>query len=262
VTTSQPVPIIRQADVTELAPLVFGFTVDWGPYVAEVEARCRRIAEAGDEPLLVVVAADRYLAWCAVNNCGPNSSTTLHWYAQSRCDEGDAYEVETTVAVPLQTAELDRLAEQISMASLGPEAAGPALDRAQTVAEQLVRAAGAGIPADGWIRVNHPAAPFPAEGRFDTTSLDIGAERSFATDVFELLCSHTTIACLTGGSLSAEQFSRRQLGFVVWTMTSQEIEGLSGPQAADHVTRNPGTVPEGVDPTTAFDAPVELDPLR
>ena len=262
VTTSQPVPIIRETDVAELAPLVFGFPVDWGSYVAEVEARCRRITEAGDEPMLVVVAADRYLAWCAVNNFAPNSSTTLHWYAQSRCDEGDGYEVDTAVGVSLRTAELDRLAEQISLTSSGAGGAGHALDRAQTVAEQLVRAAGERIPADGWIRVDHPGAPDPAGTRFDTTSQDIGAERSFATDVFELICSHTTIVCLTGGSLSAEQFNRRQLGFVIWTMTPQEVEGLTGSQAADYLTRHPGAVPEGAGTTTAFDAPVDLEPLQ
>jgi hypothetical protein len=228
--------------------------------VAEVEARCKKIAEAGDEPLVVVIAADRYLAWCAVNNVGPNSPISLSWYAQYRFDEGDCYEFVSGVDIPLMTAELDALAERISAETFG-ERAEEAIDLAQRLAEQMVRTAGRGIPADGWIRITHVEAPTPAGDHFDAVSLGIDADRSFPSDEFELICAHATITCLTGGSFAAERYQRREIGYIIWKISLQDIEALTSSAAVSFVLAHREAIPDSVDPSRAFDAPTDLEPL-
>ena len=122
-------------------------------------------------------------------------------------------------------------------------------------------AGAAALPADGRLRVRHPGAPAPAEERFDAASAGVGVERSFPADTFELICSPVTIACLTGGSLAAEQFRRRELGCVIWSITPDAVEALTGSGGAAFIARHPDAIPEGIVPSTVFDAPVELEPL-
>ena len=258
---SQAVPIIRQEDLPNLSPMVFGFSLEWRPYVAEIETRCQKIADSGDDPFLVVISSDRYLAWSAVNGIGPNSSATLNWYAQYRLDEGECYELISGVDILLKTAELDLLADRISIASFGLDDARNVLDAAQTIAEQLVRTAGVALPSDGWIRVSHPGAPVPAGEWFDATSLGTVDEQSFPADEFELICSHATIACLVGGSFAAEHFRRGELGYVIWRITPDEVEGLRSSEVADFVAEHPDAIPEDFDKSKSLDAPQELDPL-
>ena len=258
---NQAVPIIRREDLPALGPMVFGFSLEWGPYVAEVEARCQRIAQEGDNPLLVVIAAERYLAWCAVNGAGPNSPVTLSWYAQYQLDEGECYELISGVDILLRTAELDLLADRISVANFGLHAAPVVLDAAQTIGEQLVRTAGEALPADGWIRVSHPGAPDPAGEWFDAVSQGIVDQQSFPADVFELICSHATVTCLIGGSLAAEHFHGDELGYVIWRITPEAVEGLRSTEAADFVAEHPFAIPEGAERSESLDAPKGLEPL-
>ena len=258
---NQAVPIIRQEDLPHLSPVVFGFSLSWSPYAAEVESRCQKIADAGDHPYLVVTASDRYLAWCAVNGVGPNSPLTLDWFARYRFEEGEGYEFISGIDILLTTAQLDDLAERISLATFGLGHAQEVLDAAQSIGEQLVRTAGGALPADGWIRVSHPGAPAPAGEWFDALSSGVVDDRSFSADAFELICSHATITCLIGGSFAAEHFVRRELGYVIWRISSEAIRALTSSEAAYFVAKYPDAIPEGSDRSKYLDAPEELDPL-
>ena len=259
---NQAVPIIRQEDLPHLSPVVFGFSLRWSPYVAEVESRCQKIADSGDHPFLVVTTAERYLAWCAVNGVGPNSPLTLDWYARHQLEEGGGYEFISGIDILLRTAQLDDLAERIVVATFGPDDAQDVLDAAQSIGEQLARTAEVALPADGWIRVSHPGAPAPAGEWFDALSSGVVDDRSFSDDTFELICSHATITCLIGGSFAAEQFVRRELGYVIWHISAEAVSALTASEAAGFVAERPDAILEGSDGSNPFDAPGELDPLE
>lgn len=253
---SQPVPAIGMRDLDQLAPVIFGYPVAWDAYISELEQRCLRILDEGHLPVVAVIGADRYLAWCAANEVNPRGFDSVHAFARFQIDSGLGTVYQSDLRAIIRTDEVLREVERLAALRHGPQNVSLVLSDALSVAETLVATIESILPANARLRITQYGASADGDRVCDITTSNDVEDEPFPGNLYEMVKSELALALITTGALACECARGDEWGYMIWSLDVREAVALDRRDAALFVLQKPALVPDNVDPMSSVDAPV------